>query len=207
MFIAAAMAHSLPMSETHKKTILKKRAKRLNLDPPHQQGPTGVAALKMMLVITVFRPIHMLFTEPIVGFFSLYIAFNFSVLFAFFDAFPIVFQGVYGFDRGHGGLIWLAVLLGVFLGVVSFIVLDRYFYRPHYLASVKEGRGGVVAPEHRLYPAMVGSLGLPIGLFWLGWTARADISWASPAVAAIPFAWGNICVFVSLVATSMFGAR
>jgi hypothetical protein len=34
----------------------------------------------------------MLITEPIVSFFSLYIAFNFAVIFAFFDAFPIVLK-------------------------------------------------------------------------------------------------------------------
>jgi hypothetical protein len=36
-----------------------------------------------------------------------------------------------------------------------------------------------------------------IGLFWFAWTARSDISWASPVVAAIPFAWGNLCIFIA----------
>ena len=46
---------------------------------------------------------------------------------------------------------------------------------------------------------MIGSFLLPLGLFWFGWTARSDISWASPVVAIIPFAWGNLCLFVSTV--------
>lgn len=46
---------------------------------------------------------------------------------------------------------------------------------------------------------MIGSLGLPIGLFWYAWSARASVSWASPVVAIFPFAWGNLCVFVSSV--------
>jgi hypothetical protein len=44
---------------------------------------------------------------------------------------------------------------------------------------------------------MIGSIGLPTGLFWLGWTARANISWTNPVVAIMIFAWGNLCVFVS----------
>ena len=46
---------------------------------------------------------------------------------------------------------------------------------------------------------MIGSLGLPVGLFWFAWTARSDISWASPAASIIVFAWGNLCLFVSTV--------
>ncbi|KAL7908439.1 MFS general substrate transporter [Trichoderma velutinum] len=53
------------------------------------------------------------------------------------------------------------------------------------------------SPEHRLHPAMIGSIGGPIGLFWFAWTAREDISWASPAAVIIPFAWGNLCIFVA----------
>ncbi|KAJ2975454.1 hypothetical protein NQ176_g5509 [Zarea fungicola] len=51
--------------------------------------------------------------------------------------------------------------------------------------------------EHRLYAAMIGSFGPPIGLFWFAWTARTNIYWASPVAAIIPFAWGNLCIFIS----------
>ena len=162
----AAFVYSLFMKETYKKIILQKRAKRLGIPPPPKTGPTGLAALKFLITVTLFRPVHMIFTEPIVGFFSLYIAFNFSVLFGFFDAFPIVFQGVYGFDLGSTGLTWLSVLIGCLLAVATVIMVDRLTYRKHYILASKEGR--LVAPEHRLYMAMMGSLGLPIGLFWFG---------------------------------------
>ena len=165
LFIAvAAFFYSLFMKETYKKIILQQRAKRLGIPPPPKTGPTGLAALKFLVTVTLFRPVHMIFTEPIVGSFSLYIAFNFSVLFGFFDAFPIVFQGVYGFDLGSSGLPWLSVLVGCLLSVVTVIVMDRLTYRKEYMLATKEGR--LVAPEHRLYMAMMGSLGLPIGLFW-----------------------------------------
>ena len=43
---------------------------------------------------------------------------------------------------------------------------------------------------------MLGSFGLPIGLFWYAWTARQDYTWVSAAIAIIPYAWGNICIFI-----------
>ena len=183
--------------ETHKKTILKSRAKRLKVGTPQTGGPKGLGTLKGTLMVTLFRPVWMIFTEPIVGLLSLYIAFNFSVLFGFFDAFPLVFEHVYGFDRGTAGLPWLSVLVGCLSGVATVIALDKLIYRKHYLRALSDERKGAVAPEHRLYAAMLGSLGLPIGLFWFGWTAREDVQWISPILAAIPFAWGNLCVFVS----------
>jgi len=174
LFLAvAAFVYSLFIKETYKKIILQKRAERLGIPPPPKTGPTGVAALKFLVTVTFFRPVHMIFTEPIVGFFSLYTAFNFSVLYGFFDAFPIVFQGVYGFDLGSYGLVWLSVLVGCLLAVFTVIVVDHLTYRKEYLVATKEGK--LVAPEHRLYIAMLGSLGLPIGLFWFALVKYADI--------------------------------
>jgi len=138
----------------------------------------------------------MLITEPIVGFLSLYVAFNFAVLFAFFAAFPFVFESVYGFDTEQAGLVFLAIGVGCALAVPTVITCDYYLYQPRFRASKAAGKGGVVAPECRLYPAMMGSVGLPLGLFWFAWTAKRDVSWASPVVAAIPFAWGNLSIFI-----------
>ena len=139
----------------------------------------------------------MLFTEPIVFFFSLYVSFAFGVLFAFFAAFPLIFQRVYGFDGAQAGLTFLAIGIGCVLAVVMMIVLDLKVYQKHVRKNKEAGGEGVIKPEYRLHPAMVGSAGLPIALFWFAWTARPDIHWASPVVAAVPFAFGNLCIFVS----------
>lgn len=187
--------YSLGMKETYKKIILQKRAKRLGIPPPPKVGPSGLAAVKFLITVTLFRPVRMIFTEPIVFFFSFYIGFNFSVLFAFFDAFPIVFEGVYHFDRGFSGLTFLGIGFGSCLGVATTMIFDRLRYHKKYLRSHKEGRGGAVAPEHRLYAAMIGSFGVPVGLFWFAWTSRHDVHWISPVLATVPFAWGNISIF------------
>lgn len=189
--------YALGMKETYKKIILQQRATRLGIPPPPKTGPSGLVAIKFLITVTLLRPVTMIFTEPIVFFFSLYTAFNFSVIFGFFAAFPIVFEGVYGFDAGFTGLTFLGIGLGCCLGVITAIIADRLWYRKEHHRSHKEGRAGVVAPEHRLYVAMMGSVGLPIGLFWFAWTARADVHWISPVLASIPFAWGNLSIFTA----------
>lgn len=183
--------------ETHKGTILKRRRKRLGLPPPPSPFPSRIAKAKFLMTVTLIRPLHMLLTEPIVAFLSLYVAFNFSILFGFFAAFPYVFSSVYGFDTEQSGLVFLAIGIGCCFAVPTVLICDRYIYQPRVQASRSAGNNGVVPPEYRLFPAMVGSFGLPIALFWFAWTAKRSISWASPVVSAVPFAWGNLSIFIS----------
>jgi len=83
IFIAlASYAFILPMHETYKKIILKRRAKKLGIAPPPAPQLSALGYAKMLLTITVARPVIMLGTEPIVFFLSLYTGFTFSVLFA-----------------------------------------------------------------------------------------------------------------------------
>lgn len=182
------------MPETYAKTILHKRTKKLGVEVPATMAPTGTAALKLVLVATLLRPIHMLVVEPIVLLLSVYISFNFATLFDFFASFPYVFGRQYGFDRSEVGLTFLAIGLGSVIGTGAFLLIDRLTY-PKLIALYGSHPGAVVV-EHRLYAAMVGSFFIPIGLFWFGWSADKHIHWVNPVIAAIPFALGNIMVFV-----------
>ncbi|KAI9692726.1 MAG: hypothetical protein M1820_009431 [Bogoriella megaspora] len=183
------------ISETYQKIIVKRLAKKQGKPDPILE-PKGGAWLKIMVTVTLLRPLHMLFTEPIVAALSIYTAFAFAVLFSFFAAFPVVFGGIYSFDRSQTGLTFIAIGLGVTLGLLTNIAIDRKVYLKIYRRTRAEG-GSMVPPEHRLYAAMMGSFGISIGLFWFAWTARHSVHWISPVIAAIPFAWGNLCVFVS----------
>jgi MFS family permease len=195
----ASLLFALPQSETYKKIILQQRAKKLGLPPPLNPIPAGLARVKFLLLVTLGRPIRMLFTEPIVAFFSVYTAFNFSVLFGFFAAFPYVFAGVYHFNLGEGGLSFLGIGIGSVLATTMYILLDRITYQKQTRALQAKGDMTPLDPEHRLYAAMIGSFLLPLGLFWFAWTARADIHWIVPMIATIPFACGNLLVFCSAV--------
>jgi hypothetical protein len=103
----------------------------------------------------------MLTSEPIVLLYSIYNAFTFSVLFAFFEAFPFVFMGDYGFDIQQSGLTFLGIGAGVLLGAMGAILVDLLVYQK----IVRKGGERWVerGPEQRLYIGMIGDLCLPIG--------------------------------------------
>jgi hypothetical protein len=153
------------------------------------------AQLREFAFVAVGRPIRMLFCDPITGSICLYVSAEFGTLFSFFAGVPYTFGTVYQFSVEESGLVFLAIVIGCFFGLVTVILCDVFFYRK----QVLKYHPHQVPPEHRLYPSMFGSIGLPISLFWFAWTARSGISWASPAAAMIVFAWGNLCVFVSTI--------
>lgn len=170
--------------------ILKKR-KAKQLGQPIPPPPPLRMRLKLFMTVALFRPLLMLAIEPITTLFCLYSALEFATLFSFFAAIPYVFQEVYHFSMEQVGLVFISIIIGCVLGAITLILCNKYFYLP----QVAKYPPHQVPPEHRLYAAMIGSIGLPLGLFWFGWTSKSDISWASPAVAIIPFTWGNLCLF------------
>lgn len=182
------------MQETYKKTILAKRARKLGAGPP--PGPSGLTAMKFLLNVTFIRPLHMLYSEPIVIAWSLYIGFSFAVVYSFFAAFPYVYTSAYGFNVKENGLTFLSIAVGSILGSVHVILVDRIQYRKKFAAWKAQGRTEKFPPEHRLYAAMAGSFGLPIGLFWFAWTARNETHWIVSVIASVFTAWGNMCIFV-----------
>ncbi|KAF6220300.1 hypothetical protein HO133_003432 [Letharia lupina] len=182
---------ALVVSETSKKELLRRRAIARGHTPPPK--PPTTAFLKALFVITLFRPLRMLIIEPIVSSLSLYVSFVFGVMFAFFDAYPYVFQSVYAFSLGQVGLAFVSIVIGFLFAVLTSIVINKTLFEK----SRKEAGPGILPPpEKRLYVSMVGSVGIPVSLFWFAWTAKASIHWIVPILAGIPFGWGNVCLFL-----------
>ncbi|KAJ9218408.1 hypothetical protein DTO027B5_6561 [Paecilomyces variotii] len=204
---AAVWIYSLGAKETYAKIILAKRLKKLGKPLPRSPIPEGLPAIKFLLTVTLARPIHMILTEPIVGLYSLYVGFNFSVLFCFFAAFPLVFRGLYRFSVGEAGLVFLGLSAGCAAAAAIFLIIDDFAYIRRVLRNRAAGGDGTIAPENRLYGAMLGSVLLTVGLFWFAWTARADIHWISCVIATVFFACGNLLTFTScaLYLTDVYG--
>lgn len=177
--------------ETYAPVLQRRRAERLKIPLP-PPPPVG-AQVKLFVTVALLRPVHMLLTEPIVAFICLYVACEFATLFCFFASVPFVFGRIYHFAPEEIGLVYVSIIVGCLVGFVTIVLCDVLFYRPQAARHPPHQ----VPPEYRLYSAMIGSVLAPVGIFWFGWTARPGVSWVSPAVAIMPFAWGNICLFVS----------
>lgn len=178
--------------DTYPPAIKRRLARKLGL-PVNKDKDGAMALAKEFLTIGLLRPIHMILVEPLVFLLGIYISVNFGVLFSFFAAVPYTFRTVYAFSVEQAGLVFLAVMVGCLLGIITVVMCEGTFY----VRQIPKHPPHKVPPEHRLYSAMIGSFGPPIGLFWYAWTAKSSISWASPAVAILPFSWGNLLLFIS----------
>jgi hypothetical protein len=192
------IACSLYVPETYAPVLLRRRAAKLS-------STTGrVYISKMDLAITttkaeqvkatLIRPWVLLFTEPIVFLTAIYLAIVYGTLYMLFAAFPIVFQQIRGWSAGIGGLAFCGVAVGM-LFAVSYSMYDNIRYNRVAAAAPD----GIAPPEARLPPAIIGSVLLPVGLFWFAWTNGPEIHWIVPIAASAVFSAGLVSVFLSLL--------
>lgn len=185
------------LPETYAPVLLRRRAAKLTemtgqvyrskLDIERGPVPMGKT-----LKTALSRPWILLFREPIVLLFSIYMAIIYGTLYMLFAAYPIVFQEVRGWSEGIGGLAFLGILVGMLCAVAyTFPENKRYAKK----CSETTGR---LPPEVRLPPSMVGGIALPIGLFWFAWTNYPSIHWMASIAAGAPFGFGMVLVFLSV---------
>lgn len=182
-FIVAFYIPVLFTPETYKKTILQRRAKKLGIEgPPTAQRSTGTLIRHFATVLLV-RPIHMLFTEPIVTLVCTYCGFLFGLMYTFVVASPWVFQHYYAFGINGQSLSFLGLVVGTIFAPFPLVVIDLTLYQPR-LRRFRECRpeGDRFPAEHRLYPALIASFSLPACLFVFAWTVRPNIPWIVPII-------------------------
>lgn len=188
------------MRETYKKTILTRRARRLGFSHSSHQPISSQTALHF-ITITLIRPMHMLLTEPVVGLLSLYVAFAFATVYAFYAAIPWTFERAYAFSITSQGLVFLSLAIG-YAGAIGIILTSARLLKERLRkrnAAVIENAGEAVPanPEENLYLAMLGSPLLPLALFTFGWTARREVHWIAPMAAIVMLGGGTLLIFVS----------
>ncbi|KAJ5330044.1 hypothetical protein N7452_010434 [Penicillium brevicompactum] len=137
------------------------------------------------------RPLKLLFMEPIILVVSLYMSFIYGLVYALLEAYPYVFESVYGMTPGIAGLMFIGLIIGV--GLACTFIVSRQVPYAKRLAENK----GVPVPEWRLGPTLLGAPVFTIGLFWFGWTGfTSNIHWAAPAAAGIFIGFGVLCIFL-----------
>jgi hypothetical protein len=148
---------TLLMQETAKNRILRNASKaKEGSENENQQTP-----FSQIMRFSVVRPVKMLCNEAIVLSLTIYTAFAYAVTFSYFGSAMYVLQLEYGFDLRHAGLGFISVVIGYVMAIITFLVFDSTLY-----AKALQAADGEAAPEHRLYAGMMGSVLLPVGLFW-----------------------------------------
>jgi hypothetical protein len=92
--------------------------------------------------------------------------------------------------RGISGLNYISLGLGPILGAqISALVNDRIYCR------LKKSNNGMGRPEYRLPLMFVGSILVPVGLLWYGWSAQAHTHWILPNIGILIYSCGGIFGF------------
>jgi MFS family permease len=183
--------------ETYAPVLLRKRAAKLSKITGKVYASRADFANKKTMAtqfkIALMRPWVLLFREPIVLLTGIYIAIIYGTLYMLFAAFPIVFQQGRGWGPGVGGLAFIGVAVGMMVAV-CYAAYDNKRY-----ARISHACNGAAPPEARLPPAIIGSVLLPVGLFWFAWTCQPEVHWIVPIIAGGVFAAGLVLVFLSLL--------
>lgn len=178
------------------------------------------ASLGKMISISVYRPFHLLVTEPVVFSFSLWVSFAWAVLYLTFSSVPYVYETVYGWNIEKAGYIFGAMIVGSLLSTVIGIWQDELLKHPQWRAdtwasdessydgsqspaarskfyAILHRHFPAEAPESRLYFTCITATLLPIGLFIFGFTSTRDIHWILPAIAICLATMGIYSIYLA----------
>lgn len=164
--IAILMLFALP--ETSSDTILLKRAQRLRQATQcnHLVPESGIRQHQMnvreVAVFALIKPWEINALDPAVLFSTVYTALTYGIYYSFFESFPLVFMDIYGFNLGELGIAFLAVLVGL---VVAVVLLCAYLY---FIAPKRLAKLHPVPPETRIWPGLLATFLIPVGLIIFG---------------------------------------
>ncbi|KAF2721824.1 MFS general substrate transporter [Polychaeton citri CBS 116435] len=183
--------------ETYSPVLLEWKAKHLRDQTGdsryHAVGVSG--SLGSRLLTNVYRPFTMIWTEPIILVFSFYLVLLYTVLFAFLNGYPYIFQYPYGISTGLTFIIFAAMMPGV---GVALALIPLMLHLTKKAAARARAVGQTTPPEVSLYWSMAGaSILMPISLFWMAWTCYSSVSIWSPIVASGVFGYSLVCIFTT----------
>lgn len=148
------------------------------------------SSIGRMIAVSLYRPIHMLFTEPVVFFFSLWVGFSWAILYLQFGSIPLVYEVNHGFSLEQTGAIFTSICVGAILSTLLSICQENYAVK-HYPVKING------SPEGRLAFACVESALMPIGIFWFGFTCYPSIHWVVPTIGVSIATMGIFSIFLA----------
>ncbi|EPS25419.1 hypothetical protein PDE_00352 [Penicillium oxalicum 114-2] len=185
-------------TETFAPVLLKKQARRLRkesnskryLSPQELHSDVGFT-----LAQTLTRPLTMLFFEPIILFTAIYVSLAWSMVFFYFQAYPIIFEGTYGFDVAMTSLTYLPMGIGAASSCLFTLYYDTIFQK----AQKARNPWATGFETQRLPLSCIAGPLLAISMFWLAWSANQHIPWIVPVLSGLIFGLAYQTIFISLL--------
>ena len=180
-----------PVVLIRKASELRRRTKNWGIHAKQEEVEVN---LRELLTKNVSRPLRILFTEPIVLLVSIYMSFIYGILYLFLTAYALVFQRVYHFNPGVGGLPYFGMIAGELLAFITIVAMNK-----SYVAKLK-ANDNVPVPEWRLPVVVGGGVAFASGLFWFGWSGYTGrVHWIVPTLSGLLTGYGIFSVFLQLL--------
>lgn len=185
---------ALFVPESYHPVLLRNKARKLRKETGDERWKAPMEktnkSIPKTIAYSLLRPAQLLIFEPMVLNLCLFSAILLGILYLFFGAFGLVFQGNHGFSLSQVGLSFLGIFVGMILGACT----DPFFHK-NYERLIKQredvtGEVGGSEPEYRLPPAIVGALLVPAGLFMFAWTTYSSVHWIVPIIGSTIFGMG-----------------
>jgi DHA1 family multidrug resistance protein-like MFS transporter len=106
------------MPETSAEYILTKRAERLREKTgnqelkSHAEVEAGNRDWLRLIAYHLTMPFKITLLDPSILFINLYTALVYGIYYSFFESFPLVYIGMYGFSIGIMGVVFISVIIG-----------------------------------------------------------------------------------------------
>ncbi|KAG1744317.1 major facilitator superfamily domain-containing protein [Suillus occidentalis] len=201
--------------ETYVPVILKKKARRLreSTGDPKFYAPLDrrEGTLASAILFSCYTPFQLLLFDRMALLLDSWNALVLGILYLAFQAFPIIFEDVHGFNTQTTGLTFIGIGFGMLSAIstqplwnrgvpfvcraastsISMTLFSRLYARE------TDKYNGDPPPEMRLIMGQVGGILVPVGLFWLAFTTYPQVHWIAPIIASVPFGAGIYFVFTS----------
>ncbi|THY01022.1 MFS multidrug transporter [Aureobasidium pullulans] len=199
------------LKETFAPCLLRRKATKLRKETGDDRYQTIQEREKLTLPVALkrgfSRPFILIGTQPIVQCLGLYMAYLYGLyckcnhyrqlLLVLTKAedlvlghFSDLWVEEYHESRGISGVNYLSLGLGPIIGAQISALFNDRIYR-----NLKKKHNGIGRPEFRLPLMFAGSLLVPIGLFWYGWSAQAHTHWIVPNLGILVYSCGGIFGF------------
>ncbi|KAL9117180.1 MAG: hypothetical protein Q9187_006285, partial [Circinaria calcarea] len=185
------------LKETYTPKILARKAQRLQRKNGGSKYKTEFddpdKTLVKLIRTNLIRPLRMIGTQAIMQLLALYMAILYGIMFLLLFTFPLLWTNRYHQSVGSGTLNYISIAIGFILGSQINGPLNDLIY-----TRLKKRNHGLGLPEFRIPLMVPGSLAVPLGLFWYGWTAQLHTHWILPNIGAAIFCCGVIICFQNI---------
>ena len=195
-FVNTAAGYFL-LRETYVPRILSQKKDEFERDSSNTDGAKysyegeDNRPLRQKILHSLKRP-PKIFMQPIVATMAVYQALVFGTTFSIYTNMQKIYSELYGFSTEQVGLLYLGPGLGFLFAVVVLVPrIDTVYKR------LTAKHNDKAKPEFRLPLANIGSVFIPMSLFWFAWTVEKHAHWFASIAATFFYGIGQVMILNS----------